>query len=389
MARRLVVIGAGPIGLEAALGATARGLDVTVLEKSDLGASLRRWGSTRLFSPFGMNVSARAKALLGAAAPADDAILSGAEHVERVLVPLARSDALAGRIHTGARVVSVGRARMTKGDMPGHPLRHERPFRVLYETARGEEVIEAEHVIDASGVYGQPCFVGAGGVPARGERRVRDHIIQHLGDLEARLDALAGRRVLLLGNGHSAANAILMLQRRAIEAPDTRVTWVVRSPNGRPCIEQADDPLVERRATVARANDLAQRPPSFLAMERRAQIEAIDEDGAAMRVRLTNGRAHVVDAIVAMTGYRPDHSLTSELTLDLSPVTEGVGGIHRALSNVTDCLCVPRLSPADLASGEPGFSLAGSKSYGRATTFLLQTGLGQLETILDAFTGGR
>ena len=55
----------------------------------------------------------------------------------------------------------------------------------------------------------------------------------------------------------------------------------------------------------------------------------------------------------------------------------------RALANVTDCLARPRVSPRDLASGEPNFYLVGSKSYGRARTFLLQTGYDQLETILD------
>ena len=33
--RRLIVIGAGPVGLEAALAAAARGFDVTVLEKDE------------------------------------------------------------------------------------------------------------------------------------------------------------------------------------------------------------------------------------------------------------------------------------------------------------------------------------------------------------------
>ena len=44
---------------------------------------------------------------------------------------------------------------------------------------------------------------------------------------------------------------------------------------------------------------------------------------------------------------------------------------------------MPALAPADLASGEPGFHLAGAKSYGRARTFLLQTGYAQVETMLD------
>jgi hypothetical protein len=58
--------------------------------------------------------------------------------------------------------------------------------------------------------------------------------------------------------------------------------------------------------------------------------------------------------------------------------------LSAALVNVTDCLSAPTLHPEDLASGEPRFHLVGSKSYGRAPTFLLQSGYAQLETILGS-----
>ena len=41
--RRLAIIGAGPIGLEAALLGRERGFEVTVLEKGRVGESLRRF----------------------------------------------------------------------------------------------------------------------------------------------------------------------------------------------------------------------------------------------------------------------------------------------------------------------------------------------------------
>ena len=52
---RLAVLGAGPIGLEAALYARTLGLPVTVYEQGRVGEHLHRWGHVRLFSPFGMN----------------------------------------------------------------------------------------------------------------------------------------------------------------------------------------------------------------------------------------------------------------------------------------------------------------------------------------------
>src|SRR5262245_55282782 len=198
------------MGLEAALGLVERGFDATVLEKGRVGESLRRWGpTTRFFSPLGMNLTTRAKKNLGPALPDERTLLSGPEMAERVLEPLAASAPLRGRVRTGVRVMAVGRTRLTRGEMAGHPLRAERAFRLLVESADGvEEVLEAEVVLDASGVYDIPAAVGLGGVPAPGERTLGPRLLRTLGALDGSLDRLGGRDVLLVGHGHSAANAL-------------------------------------------------------------------------------------------------------------------------------------------------------------------------------------
>jgi hypothetical protein len=378
--KTLVVVGAGPSGLEAALGGLERGFVVTVLEKGRVGENLRRYGATRLFSPFAINVSRRVKALLGASAPADEELLTGEEMAIRVLEPLARSSVLAGRIRTGHLVTAIGRARMTRRDLPGHPLRGERPFRILVETTHAEEVLEADAVLDASGVYDRPAAIGVGGIPAPGERALDGPLIQRLDALQAALPGLAGKDVLLVGHGHSAAGALVAIA--ALPDPP-RVRWVTRSPNRRPCIEIAGDPLPERARVTAQANDFASDPPDFLTVERRAGVEAFAPRGGRVAVTLSGGRGGIFDAILGFTGYRPDLSFLSELALDVSPTTEGSAGIARALAGVTDCLSIPRVRPADLDSGEPAFHLVGAKSYGRLPTFLLRNGIDQLETILD------
>jgi thioredoxin reductase len=385
MTRRLAIVGAGPMGLEAALLASERGFEVTVLEQGRIGEGLRRWGSARFFSPFGMNVSPRVRRVLGSAAPEDDALLTGPEMVARVLEPLAASPALHGRVRTGCRVTAIGRARLTRRDLPGHPLRAERPFRLLVAGPDGEFTIEAECVMDASGVYDRPAHVGAGGLPARGEGAVSARLVRHLGRLEAALPELAGRRVLLVGHGHSAAQALTMMEELA---PAPRVTWATRSANRRPCVEIADDPLAERQRITGRANDLAAEPPDFLTVERRAGIESLLASNGTIEAGLPNGRGGVFDAVVGMTGYRPDLSFLSELALEVSPVSEGALRLTRALSSVTDCLAVPSVADGDLESGEPGFALVGAKSYGRLPTFLLRTGLAQLERVMDRMASG-
>ena len=384
--KRVIVVGAGPMGLEAALSCAARGFDVTVLEAEEIGASLRRWGPTKAFSPLAMNVSARARALvaaMGGGALDDAALLTGPELVERVLVPLAKAAPLSGRVRARHRVVSVGRARMRRDELAGHPLRGERAFRLLVDTPEGERAFEADAVLDASGVYGQPLALGAGGVPAVGERALGDRVVRRLGELHARLvgesDAWAHRRVLLVGHGHSAAHAVALLAGRVRE-----LVWATRAANARPVADVAANPLPERAAVVARANAIAAAPPAGVRVERRAHVEAIAEEGGALAVTLSGGRRVVVDEIVALTGYRPDTSIAGELAVELTPSTEGAGRLGRAIADVTDCLAVPSVSAGDLGSGEPGFALVGHKSYGRSRAFLLQTGLAQVETIVAA-----
>lgn len=387
MRRRLVIVGAGPIGIEAALLGLERGDDVTVLERDTVGASLREWGPTRFFSPFAMNVSPRARAALGDERPADDELLTGPEMVDRVLLPLANGP-LAGRVKTGHRVVKIGRDRLLRRDRAGHPMRGERAFRILCEGPEGEAVFQADVVLDASGVA-LPNYLGNGGVPAVGERGASDDFITTLGALHRRLPELAGRRVLVVGHGHSAANAMNALADFAETHPDIRVVWATRSLHKRPCVEVASDPLPERQRITARANALANQPPEWLTVERRAHVEAVHEEGAAIEVTLSGERTAKYDVVVALVGYRPDTSLLSELAVELSPVTEGSAGIQRALANVTDCLSVPTIGASDLASGESGFHLVGYKSYGRMPTFLLKDGLQQLSSIFDAMDGAR
>ncbi|MFN2387674.1 MAG: NAD(P)-binding domain-containing protein [Thermoanaerobaculia bacterium] len=383
MPRRLLIIGAGPMGLAAALEGVERGFDVTVLEKAEVGAGLDRWGPTRFFTPLSMNVSPAMRRVLGGRLPSEETLLTGPEMVDAVLRPLAQSPALAGRIRAGHEVLSVGRAGLTRMDFGGHPLRAERPFRVLARRDGEESVFEAEALMDASGVTGQPNALGAGGVPAPGESRMDGRIIRDLGALAERAGGLAGRRILLAGHGHSAATAILRLSEIAGRHPATRVTWAVRSPNRRPCMEVANDPLPERARITAGANDLAADPAPYLTVHRRAAAEALSDGRGAVEARFSGDRSGEFDEIVSLTGYRPDLTFLSELPLEISPSTEGAGRLSRALANVTDCLSVPAIAPADLASGEPGFFLIGAKSYGRARTFLLQTGLAQLERIFE------
>ena len=87
-ARTIAVIGAGPIGLEAALAAADRGWTVSVYEAGKIGEHLRRFSETPLFTPFEMNSTPRGRERLAGAGvrlPAVGDLLPASELVDRYL----------------------------------------------------------------------------------------------------------------------------------------------------------------------------------------------------------------------------------------------------------------------------------------------------------------
>jgi hypothetical protein len=253
-----------------------------------------------------------------------EAFLTGREFVETVLKPVAES---LGVVREHTQVVSIGRRRLQKTELPNHPLRAERPFQLLLRTSAGEEIFEADAVLDAGGVFGQPNRSGESGIPAPGEEAAGAIIARHLPDIAGSERAQwKGKRVLVIGDGHSAATAVHWYGLLAKEDPATRVFWVVPGDRSRPCSEVANDPLDERRRTVASANDLAKTPPAGWRVFRKSSLLGLKPAGGAWEATVGRGdnrETVTVDRVLSLTGYRPDPSYFEELQVGISPQTGG------------------------------------------------------------------
>jgi len=176
----LAILGAGPIGLEAALAAADRGLAFTVYDAApSVAGHVRDWGHVRVFTPWDMNVSDRMRAALqeeGVIAPSGDHLPRGDELVDRLYEPVAGLTSVAPRLRLGTRVEAVGRERLLKHDEIGTGARADYPFRLLLTTGEGDEVVEhADVVLDCTGTYGNPNALGDGGIP----RRREPHRVEH------------------------------------------------------------------------------------------------------------------------------------------------------------------------------------------------------------------
>ncbi len=390
MGRRLLIVGAGPVGLEAALAAVESGWDVTLVERETIGANVLRWGHVRFFSPWSMNTSPRGRAVAfgGAAAPDDAVCPTGREYVELYLEPIGARIRSVARALEQTEVLRVGRAGVLKTEAIGAAARRGRSFSALVRSADGgESLLEADAIIDASGTYGNPNDLGPGGLPVPGEGAVRDRITWVIPDVLGVDRALfAGRRTLVVGSGFSAATTLSLLLVLAESAPGTEVVWVTRE--GRAPYPRIDgDALPDRDALAALGNELTAGTAGVEWLGGYDVVGLADVAGR-VGVRLAaadgNERREVVDQIVANVGYRPDTALHRELQVHQCYASEGPMKLAVSLlaADGADCLAQPAAGADALENPEPDFFVVGSKSYGRNSQFLLRVGLEQVDAVL-------
>ncbi|MHA6757106.1 hypothetical protein [Streptacidiphilus sp. PAMC 29251] len=166
MPRHVAILGAGPVGLDAALACTDAGWPFTVYEAGDtVAAHVRAWGHARLFTPWDLNVSGRMRTHFPDAPTGDDCP-TGAELATRLLDLLAALPALEGRIRLRTRVAGIARTGLLKHEHIGTDIRAAAPFTLLLDTPDGEDTAEADLVLDCTGTYSHPNTLGDGGIPA-------------------------------------------------------------------------------------------------------------------------------------------------------------------------------------------------------------------------------
>lgn len=370
---RIAILGAGPIGLEAALYARSLEYPVTVYDAGQAAEQVGRWGHVKMFTPFGQNVTSLGLECLMRDNPrrelpgAADAV-TARDWREAYLVPLAESFVLKDCLQLQTTVLTIGRTGWRKTDppKPGAPLP---PFRLLVRTAQGQERFDsADIILDCTGSYSRPNWAGDAGIPAAGEIVARPHLSYWIDDIAgARKAHYAGKSIVLIGGGYSAATTISALATLAEEHQSTWVFWLTHAERGAaPLPRVPNDPWKDRDRLAARANNLALRCDGNLEYHAATKVEELVCHGPDKGFRVAGTVAGKpmsweVDRVIANVGYRADLTICQELR-----VAEPTG---------------------DTATGEPGYHILGMKSFGRKSSFTLREGHEQIRKVFAALGG--
>lgn len=386
----VAIIGAGPVGLAAAVQVQQRGMTPIVLEAGpSAGHNISSWGHVRVFSPWKYNVDAAARELLestGWTMPDPEHFPTGQEIVEQYLVPLSEHPDLASMIRYDSRVIAVSRMNRDKMKDAG---REQSPFLLRVRASDGaESTVTASAVIDTSGTVDTPNPLGTGGIPAVGESQAADRIVYGVPDLlNQERRRYAGKRVLVVGSGDSAFNALLDLIKLKEEDPSTQILWAVRKSAGNISFGGGEnDALPERGALGQKVQRIV--ATGQVTLYSGFLLTELERTEHGVIARSEDQEIPEVDEIIGVTGYRPNLEMLREVRLSLDPAVESPVELAPLIDpNIHSCGTVRPHGAIELSQPEPNLYIAGMKSYGRAPTFLMLTGYEQVRSIAAALAG--
>jgi thioredoxin reductase len=388
----VAIIGAGPIGLAAASQLAIRGQKFIIMEAgSEIAHNIRKWEHVRLFSPWQYNVDKAAKELLNRhdwKEPHPEGLPLGKDLLSDYLEPLAELPEIQPYLSLNSRVVSISRKSIDK--MKNND-RENQPFVLYVENGKKTKRIEAKAVIDSTGTWGSPNPINSEGIWTEDERLLHEHIyygIPNVKDVEG--FKYKGKRIAVVGGGHSALNTLIDLAKLKESNPETELFWIMRKRK----VEEAyggeeNDQLEARGMLGSLIHQLVISGTIQVITPYYIQQVSKSENGIILTGEREGGVEDIeIDEIIVNTGSRPDFSFLGELRLSIDQTTESVEQLAPLIDpNVHSCGTVRPHGEKELRHAEKDFYIVGMKSYGRAPTFLMATGYEQVRSIAAYITG--
>lgn len=392
----IVIIGAGPVGLAAAAHLLKYKQKVVILEVgSEVGSNILTWGHIKLFSQWKYNIDKTASSLLkqqGWLEPNLEELPTGKDLVEKYLLPLSNIPEIKTSLFLNTRAISIGKKNIDKMKSAN---RRNIPFIIYTERNNSLQKVEACAVIDATGTWGNPNPASSNGIWMQTERTLKHKIFYGIPDiLNKNKSRYQNKKVAVIGSGHSAINVLLDLAALKEMHSRTEVVWIIRKPHVEETYGGEENDALEARGMLgSRIHELVDK--GQIQVYTSFQVEQLLEgsNGSIQIKGEVNEDESMIDSldeVIVNTGNRPNYLFLSELRTKIDYTTESVEALAPLIDpNLHSCGTVRPHGERELRQPEDGLYIVGSKSYGRAPTFLMATGYEQVRSIAAYISGDK
>lgn len=389
----IAIIGGGAVGLAAAAHLARRKMSFLLFEAGNsVGQNFLSWHHVQVFSPWKYNIDEAAKILLSETdwiPPNQEGLPTGKELVEDYFMPLSQHPAIFPHIHLNSKVLSIGRKGLDKMKTAD---RENKPFSIKVNENGAIKYYNAKGIIDATGTWNQPNPIGSGGFFAEGEQELKAHIFYGIPDVrKATLDKYKNKNILVVGSGHSAINVLLDLADVQKKFPKTQLHWILRKKNISTVYGGKQNDAFQARGALGiqieklvNSGKIAVYSPFHILklVKNNNQIQIEGDLNEKLEI-IPN-----IDEIISNTGSRPNLDMIREIRIDLDASLESVFDLAELIDpNIHSCGTVRPHGEKELRHPEKDFYIVGSKSYGRAPTFLMATGYEQVRSIVAYLDG--
>lgn len=404
----VAIIGAGPIGIEAALYARFLGYDVLLFDQGKVAGNVLKWGHIKMLTPFKDNSSSLGlRALLAQdenfKPPAADDFLTGHQYATQYLVPLAKTDLIYDGVHVHSRIVSISRVQTQREDEVPGDERAGDEFRLLIDSkSRGLWTARADIIIDTTGNSNSPRGIApGGGVPLASAESLAEIQSGWIDVAGAKRETVVGKKVLLVGSGLSAATIAAAMESVIASDQATQLTWVtLPGEDGKPTLRP--QAILRRLKDTAAYHQLIERSKLLLSgsvegvipiaawgierLDRTAEGQTI----ATLLIGFEETLSRPCDVVISATGSKPRWDFAEALRIGRCHASDGPIGVASILaaSAIDGAADQYACDGRSLMTSEPNYYVLGSKSFGSGSGFLIQDGLSQIRALF-ALIGGR